>query len=241
MHEATNEMASPARGPDSIARELRFAADGAEFHAGAAVAVLDTLLHRLSDIAPGQAGVRLAGRMALAEAVAADGPIGGIAACLAGSDTVRPVRAVLFDKAEGANWSLGWHQDRTICVETRIDVAGYGPWTTKGGLVHVEPPFDILARMITLRVHLDDVPETNAPLLIVPGSHRLGRIPVEDIAAIVQRCGTAVCLAQMGDIWAYSTPIVHASERSTQVGRRRVLQIDYSRDSLPGGLTWRGI
>lgn len=26
----------------------------------------------------------------------------------------RPVRALLFDKSDSANWSLGWHQDRTI-------------------------------------------------------------------------------------------------------------------------------
>ena len=30
--------------------------------------------------------------------------------------------------------------------------------------------------MVTLRVHLDPVPATNAPLLIAPGSHKLGRI-----------------------------------------------------------------
>ena len=30
---------------------------------------------------------------------------------------------------------------------------------------------------VTLRVHFDPVPETNAPLLIAPGSHRLGQIP----------------------------------------------------------------
>ena len=86
------------------------------------------------------------------------------------------MRAVLFDKSNEANWSLTWHQDRTICVEQRMEVEGFGPWTRKGGMDHVAPPFDVLSRMATLRVHLDDVPATNAPLLIAPGSHRDGRV-----------------------------------------------------------------
>jgi len=31
-------------------------------------------------------------------------------------DAAQPVRAIMFDKTPGANWSLGWHQDRTIAV-----------------------------------------------------------------------------------------------------------------------------
>jgi len=156
-------------------------------------------------------------------------------------ERMRHVDAVLFDKTPNANWALGWHQDRTICVRQRIDVPGFGPWTIKGGMLHVEPPFALLARMITLRIHLDDVPATNAPLLIAPGSHRLGRIEIGQIASVVERSGTAACLAGAGDIWAYSTPIVHASDRAAEPMRRRVLQVDYSPDPLPGGLVWQGI
>jgi hypothetical protein len=31
--------------------------------------------------------------------------------------------------------------------------------------------------MVTLRIHLDDTPAANAPLLIAPGSHALGKVP----------------------------------------------------------------
>ena len=62
-------------------------------------------------------------------------------------------------------------------VNERMDTDGYGPWTVKSGLIQVEPPLEILERMVTLRVHLDAVDERNAPLRIVPGSHRLGRLP----------------------------------------------------------------
>lgn len=118
---------------------------------------------------------------------------------------------------------------------------GFGPWTIKRGVIHVGPPFDLLARMLTMRVHLDEVPPDNAPLLVAPGSHIAGRIPTGMVAGVVQRCGTRVCLADAGDVWLYATPILHASEAAAHPARRRVLQIDYSADDLPCGLEWLGI
>ena len=151
------------------------------------------------------------------------------------------MRAILFDKSPARNWALGWHQDRTICVRARRDVPGFGPWTVKDGLTHVEPPFDLLERMVTLRIHLDDVTSDNAPLLVAPGSHRLGRIRADRIEAVVRRRGTFVCTASAGDVWLYATPILHASQRAQEPARRRVLQVDYSADALPGGLEWFGV
>src|SRR4029079_18014270 len=129
---------------------------------------------------------------------------------------------VLFDKSAETNWSLGWHQDRTIAVQQRIDVSGFGPWSLKNKMVHVEPPFDLLAGMVTLRVHLDPVPETNAPLLIAPGSHRLGQTAEGEVKSVVQQCGAATCLADAGDVWLYSTPILHCSEAARDPAHRRV-------------------
>jgi hypothetical protein len=41
-------------------------------------------------------------------------------------NSASPVRATLFDKTGGANWLVPWYQDLTICVDTRLDVPGYG-------------------------------------------------------------------------------------------------------------------
>lgn len=150
----------------------------------------------------------------------------------------RPVRALLFDKRDGANWALGWHQDRTIEVAERVEVPGYGPWTVKQGRSHVAPPIALLEGMLTVRIHLDAVPEGNAPLLVAPGTHRLGLIAEDAIERLVRRHGTAVCLAEAGSVWFYATPILHASARSTAGGHRRVLQLDYAPVDLPGGLRW---
>lgn len=154
------------------------------------------------------------------------------------ASAMRPVRAVLFDKSDDANWALAWHQDRTIEVVERRDVEGFGPWTVKQGRVHVAPLVALLERMMTVRFHLDPVDTDNAPLLVAPGSHRLGLIPEDAIEDVVARQGEAMCQAEAGSVWLYRTLILHGSARSSPGRHRRVLQIDLSADDLPGGLSW---
>lgn len=52
------------------------------------------------------------------------------------------------------------------------------------------------------------------------------------------RLGATPGLAEAGDVWACATPILHASERAASPVRRRVLQLLYSAEALPGGLAW---
>jgi hypothetical protein len=194
----------------------------------------------LANLPIDQPGLRLAALPDLATLLHSKGAIGRHPAAHLGA-YARPVRAILFDKSAATNWALGWHQDRTIAVRARVDTPGFGPWTTKAGIQHVAPPQALLDRMLTLRVHLDPVDADNAPLLIAPGSHRHGRIPEAQVAALVERCGVQSCLASRGDIWLYATPILHASQAAANPRHRRVLQLDYSTDDLPGGLEWLGV
>lgn len=217
-----------------------FAVTGAKHFGGAVTACLSDLENALAGLPLEQAGTRLYGIRTLNSLLATDGCIGAVVAKFLGP-LAMPVRAILFNKTVAANWGLGWHQDRTICVKERREVEGFGPWTVKRGMIHVAPPFELLAQMVTLRVHLDDVPATNAPLLIAPGSHRLGRVAVSKVSEAVQRCGTRACTAEAGDLWLYATPILHASDASASPDSRRVLQVDYAAFDLPGGLEWLGV
>jgi len=198
---------------------------------------VQALLERLGSLDKGHAGLRLARLDEFRDWLGAEGIVGQIAAHWLGPK-VRPVRAILFDKNADLNWALGWHQDRTIAVKERVDVPGFCKWNRKDGIHHVEPPFELIERMLTLRVHLDRVSDSNAPLLISPGSHRLGKILESNLANIVERQGCFGCLAEPGDVWAYRTAILHASKRALSPNRRRVLQVDYSADELPDPLRW---
>lgn len=217
-----------------------FAVDGAQLFKGSLKPCIAKLEAALADLPPDDAGVRISGIEALEPLLAVDGCIGAVAASVLG-DRAKAVRAILFNKSPENNWSLAWHQDRTICIKERRNVKGFGPWTVKSGLLHVTPPFELLARMVTVRAHLDEVPITNAPLLIASGSHTCGRIAVSEVDQVVQSCRTKVCLAEAGDIWLYATPILHASEVASKPSKRRVLQVDFAADDLPHGLEWLGV
>jgi len=218
-----------------------FAEIGAlRMHAALGAAELQDLEDAIADLPPDQAGIRLHGNAGIRRFLVPPGPVWKVAAAVLG-ETCHPVRAILFDKTASTNWALAWHQDRTIAVRQRVEVAGFGPWTVKSGLVHVAPPLDLLEGMVTLRVHLDPVPASNAPLLVAPGSHRLGLIGEHDVKRVVERCGSAVCLADAGDIWLYATPILHSSEAASDPVHRRVVQVDFAVGDLPGGLNWLGV
>ena len=149
----------------------------------------------------------------------------------------RPVRAVWFDKTAAANWAVPWHQDRTIAVRNRVANPGFGPWSIKAGTVHVEPPFALLANMLTMRLHIDACPAENAPLEVAIGSHG-HKHPIAEVTAVAAASPRRLCLAAKGDLWLYRTPIVHRSARAERPARRRVLQIDFCGENLPQGLEW---
>ena len=149
----------------------------------------------------------------------------------------RLVRAVLFNKSARRNWAVPWHQDRTIAIKQCVEVAGFSPWSVKDKVTHVEPPFALLADMVTMRLHLDDCSLINSPLCVALGSHR-SRVPAFDVLERARVSNQLKCLANRGDIWTYATPILHCSDRAEMPSRRRVLQVDFCQSELPGGLEW---
>lgn len=219
---------------------MAFQTDGAQLFKGALKPCMAELEEALSGLPFDNAGVRIHGLEALEPLLAEEGCIGAVAATILGSEATA-VRAILFNKTPETNWSLAWHQDRSICVKEPHEAPGFGPWTIKQGMHHVAPPFDLLSRMVTLRAHLDDVPAGNAPLLIAPGSHTLGRIAESVIDEVVSQCGIRACIAEAGDVWLYSTPILHASKAASEAASRRVLQVDFAAEALPHGLEWLGL
>jgi Phytanoyl-CoA dioxygenase (PhyH) len=223
----------------SLSDPLTLERDGAASFPGVAAPALPQLADLFDHHRGLTAGARLFDCPKLRHLLAGSA-VDALAAELIGP-SARPVRALLLDKHHAANWGLGWHQDRVIAVRRCVDTAGFGPWSVKRGVPHVAPPWSVLAKLLTLRVHLDPVDDHNAPLLIVPGSHRAGIVSEPELDGMVERLGTQSCHAAPGDVWAYATPIIHASAPSRSAARRRVLQLDYAAFNLPDGLEWHGI
>ncbi len=152
-------------------------------------------------------------------------------------DQAFAVRAIFFDKVAGANWSLFWHQDNVIATKARIDVPGFVAWSQKAGVWQVQPPADVLANMIAVRVHLDDCGPANGPLRVLPGSHRFGWLD-DELDDWKTRVPEVICTVNCGGIVTMCPLTVHASAPSETVGHRRVIHIEYAATELPAELQW---
>lgn len=152
-------------------------------------------------------------------------------------DDAFATRAILFNKTPDANWVLGWHQDSVISVAERIETPGFAAWGRKAGVWQVEPPPEILSRMLALRIHLDDCGADNGPLRVIPGSHRHGWVE-DDLADWKRRVPDVICTAPLGGVVAMCPLVLHASSRAVTPCNRRVIHVEYANTALPNGLTW---
>jgi ectoine hydroxylase-related dioxygenase (phytanoyl-CoA dioxygenase family) len=150
------------------------------------------------------------------------------------------VRGLFFDKTPTVNWNLPWHQDLTIAVQERRDRPGFGPWTRKGGIPHAHAPAELLARMVTIRLHLDDCGPSSGPMRVLPGSHASGRLEPGAVASWTSRASThaADCLVPAGGVVVMRPLLLHASASGTGADHRRVIHLEYAAEDLPGGLEW---
>jgi ectoine hydroxylase-related dioxygenase (phytanoyl-CoA dioxygenase family) len=149
-----------------------------------------------------------------------------------------PVRGILFNKVAAANWSVAWHQDRMIAVQERHEVPDFGPWSLKEGVWHVEPPPDVLERMLTLRVHLDDCFAENGPLRIIPGSHRNGKLGPSEIGDRCENGRIVTCTVARGGVVFMRPLILHSSSKAIQPSIRRVVHLEFASEPLQNGLEW---
>lgn len=148
------------------------------------------------------------------------------------------VRGILFDKTPAANWKVAWHQDLSIAVNERIDSPGFGPWSVKAGVPHVQPPASVLQEMLTVRIHLDDCGEGNGPLKVLPGSHTHGVLRPERVEQMRESATVTLCTVKKGGVLLMRPLILHASSTASVPGRRRVIHVEFASGDLPGGLRW---
>jgi len=199
--------------------------------------LLDAIVSEMREIGA-SAGVRnLFQRSASSIALAAHPAVRALPEALLGGHAF-VVRAILFDKTADTNWKVPWHQDRTIAVRNRCDHPGFGPWSTKDGVVHVEPPASVLERMVTVRVHIDDCGPDNGPLRVLPGTHRLGRLDAPSIEHAKATIPESICTVARGGIIAFAPLLLHASSPALVPEHRRVVHLEFAADPLPEGLDW---
>ena len=146
------------------------------------------------------------------------------------------VKSIYFDKPGASNWFVAYHQDLTISVDKKATIAGYGPWSVKQDQFAVQPPLSILEDNFTLRLHLDDTNEENGALRVIPGSHLKGIYRPETIDWATEH--ETYCNVGSGGVMIMRPLLLHASGRTTNNRKRRVVHIEFSRSKLPEPLQW---
>jgi hypothetical protein len=149
------------------------------------------------------------------------------------------IQCTYFAKVASRNWLVTPHQDLSIPVAARVADAPCKAWSEKEGTWFCQPPAEFLAQLVAVRVHLDDSTEANGPLRVVPGSHRLGRIASQEVAAHRRRLGEVACVAPRRSLMAMRPLLLHASSKATSQAPRRVLHFVFAPAELPWGLRWR--
>lgn len=148
------------------------------------------------------------------------------------SERFKAVRAIFFDKTENANWPVLWHQDLSLAVKERRELAGWKNWSVKQGVEHVQAPQAILERMITVRLHLDPCPVENGALCVIAGSHAWGPLSREAIRQTVADQKPQPVPADAGDGLFMRPLILHASSPAQAPRHRRVLHLEFAPDGL---------
>ncbi|WP_299412087.1 phytanoyl-CoA dioxygenase family protein [Acaryochloris sp. IP29b_bin.148] len=168
-----------------------------------------------------------------------------LAKCLKSHPLISPLlgaapivnQCTYFAKSPDQNWLVALHQDVSIAVQPNAAATRWG-LVNKEGLSFVQPPVEVLAQLVALRVHLDDCTSENGPLKVVPGSHQQGRLTDAMIAQLRDDSGEIACLIPKGGVLAMRPLLLHASSKMIFPQHRRVLHFLCGPRQLPHGLVW---
>lgn len=173
----------------------------------------------------------------LVRELAQSAPVRGLVEPVLGSGAFA-VRGIFFDKTPDTNWKVVWHQDMSIAVREKREVAGFGAWSQKAGIWHVQPPREVLENMVAVRLHLDPCPESNGALRVVPNSHTQGKLDAPRIAAWRGNGPEITCEVPQGGALLMRPLLLHASSPSQSPAHRRVVHLEFGAVALPGELQW---
>jgi len=145
-------------------------------------------------------------------------------------------KSIYFDKPEKSNWFVAYHQDLTISVNKKIETANFENWTVKQNQFAVQPPKEILEDNFTIRIHLDKTTKDNGALKVINNSHSKGILRIENMDFEKEK--ETMCEVEKGGIMIMKPLLFHASNKTTNNERRRVIHIELSKQQLPEDLEW---
>jgi len=148
------------------------------------------------------------------------------------------VQCSLFSKSESSNWLVPPHQDLSIPVAERVPSTDCSGWSDKQGLLFVQPPAELLAQLVAVRVQLDVPSRQSGELQVAPGTHKLGRIPASSVSSIAPLSSMQLCQVPLSGALVMRPLLAHASRKAATGTLRRVLHLLFGPPVLSHGLRW---
>ena len=107
----------------------------------------------------------------------------------------------------------------------------------KAGVLHVQPPPEVMSGILAIRLHLDESGIDNGPLRAIAGSHREGRLSTERIGSWDKE-KSVTCTIPKGGALVMRPLLLHASSACAIPKSRRVIHLEFAAAELPQGLDW---
>ena len=145
-------------------------------------------------------------------------------------------KAIYFDKPSESNWFVAYHQDLSISVDKKANLENYVNWTFKKGQHGVQPPIEILQDTITIRIHLDKTDKNNGALKVIPKSHLNGIVRADSKDWSLEN--EFICKVEKGGAMLMKPLTLHASNRTTNGKKRRVIHLEFNKHNLTEPLAW---
>lgn len=142
-------------------------------------------------------------------------------------ENVVAVQCNYFSKSMSKNWSVALHRDLSIPVKKQITSQQWSGWSRKEGVLYAQPPKQVLAEMLAIRLHLEDNNSENGALELVAGSHK-------NFNPKGCRCS---CPVTRGGVLVMRPLILHSSTK-LKTGKRRVLHFIFGPEKLPDNAEW---
>lgn len=148
------------------------------------------------------------------------------------------IQCTYFEKSTTTNWLVPIHQDLSIPVKQRIEHSDLNGWSIKDSEQYVQAPIEFTEQMIAVRIHLEDCTEEDGPVVVLPRTHRLGKISNREALQFRQNEVSQVCILNAGAALIMRPTLLHLSSKASGHSRRRVLHFVFAPQQPPCDLEY---
>ena len=131
-----------------------------------------------------------------------------------------------------------WRQESTVTVRERLDVSGFGPWTSELGIPHVGAPSSVLKQMLIVRIVCGSGMQETPSLQVLVGSHQAGKLTDTQLTQLVAASPRTTLQVPSGTLLLIKPLLVHSAPAGVLSRRYHVLHLTFAPAEAISPLQW---